>query len=165
MAADAVSSENPATGTAAGTAELGAVPAPGWSAGLLRVRWPSAAVAGAGLGAVALLLRDPHQPGSWGFCPLYATTGLYCPGCGALRGTAALLHGDLAGAWADNPFWVAAIPVLAVMWVLWLVRCWRGRPASAVLPGAPQWVWWLVMGAFALFGVVRNLPWFPLVPS
>lgn len=130
-----------------------------------RVRWPLTAAAGAGLGAAALLLHDPHQRGSWGFCPLHITTGLYCPACGALRATAELLHGNLAAAWADNPFWVACVPLLAVAWVVWLLLGWRGRSARAVLGWCPPWSGWLLVGAFVLFGVVRNLPWFPLVPS
>jgi len=150
MAAD----ENAADGTV--------VSAAGW---FTRLRWPLAAAGGAGLGAAALLLRDPHQRGSWGVCPLYVMTGLYCPACGGLRGTAELLHGNLAGAWADNPFWVGCVPVLVVAWVVWLVLGWRGRSAQTVLRWVPQWAWWLLLGAFMLFGVVRNLPGFPLVPS
>ncbi len=130
-----------------------------------RLRWPLAAAAGAGLGAVALLLHDPHQRGSWGFCPLYATSGLYCPACGVLRGTTELLHGNLVGAWTDNPLWVACLPVLVLAWVVWLVLAWRGRSAGAVLRRVPPWAGWLVVGAAVLFGVVRNLPWFPLTPS
>ena len=139
-------------------------PRSGFTERFARVRWPLAAAGGAGLGAAALLLRDPHQTGSWGFCPLHAATGLYCPGCGALRGTADLLHGNLAGAWADNPLWVASIPVLVTVWVLWLVLRWRGRSAP-VSPRMALRAWWVALGLFVLFGVVRNLPGFPLVPA
>ena len=156
-----VSVDAPDAGMAAGDGVTG-----GDAAGrFTRVRWPLTAAAGAGLGAVALLLHDPHQRGSWGFCPLHVTTGLYCPACGALRGTAELLHGNLAGAWADNAFWVGCIPVVVAAWVAWLVLRWRGRSARVTLRRVPQWVWWLPVGAFVLFGVVRNLPGFPLVPS
>src|SRR5437868_6629473 len=45
-------------------------------------------------------------------CLLYALTGLFCPGCGATRCTAALLHGDIDQAFAYNPLFVIALPLL-----------------------------------------------------
>ena len=45
---------------------------------------------------IALRLRDPHDSGSWGYCPWKLLTGLDCPGCGALRAVNDLTHGDLA---------------------------------------------------------------------
>ncbi|MCL2668183.1 MAG: DUF2752 domain-containing protein [Micrococcales bacterium] len=129
---------------------------------LSRMRWPLVCAAGAGAGAVALLMRDPHQSGSWGFCWMHITTGMYCPACGGLRGTASMLHGDLAGAWADNPFWFVLAPVLVAVWAVWLVQTGRGRPLAWRVP---TWVWIVFGVVFVLFGVVRNLPGFPLVPS
>ena len=38
------------------------------------VRGPGRAVILAAA-TLALRLRDPHVPGEWGFCPIYATTG------------------------------------------------------------------------------------------
>ncbi|MCL2455278.1 MAG: DUF2752 domain-containing protein [Micrococcales bacterium] len=121
-----------------------------------RLRVPLLVAGAAGLGAVALLARDPHVPGSWGVCPSVALAGVYCPSCGVMRGTADLLHGDLAGAWAMNPLWVVMVPVLVLAWGLWLVRRWQGRPVPAV----PRAVWWVGLGGLVLFGVARNLPWF-----
>ena len=51
------------------------------------------------LGGVAVALAtlatvDPNQPGHYPTCPFLATTGFYCPGCGALRAVHDLLHGE-----------------------------------------------------------------------
>jgi len=119
------------------------------------------AAAAAGAGALALLLRDPHVHGAWGLCPFHALTGWYCPTCGGLRATADLLHGDLAGAWTENPVWVVTVPVLVVAWVVWVVRRWHGSQQVRW----PRWPVWVAVGVYAVFGVVRNMPWFPLVPS
>jgi hypothetical protein len=119
-----------------------------------RVRSPLVAAAGAGLAAAALVLHDPHATGSWGFCPLYAVTGLYCPLCGGLRATVDLLRGDLAGAWAMNAFWVVLAGPVALAWADWLVRRWRGRPARAV----PAAAGWTLLAVGLAFGVARNLP-------
>jgi hypothetical protein len=115
---------------------------------------------GLGAFATALVLSrvDPNAAGSLlPPCPLHALTGLYCPGCGSTRALHALLHGDLAGAWAMNPLLVVALPLLAAMALNaagWqpagMQRLWRalGRP----LP------WLAVLVGYT---VLRNLPWSP----
>ncbi|MBV1947331.1 DUF2752 domain-containing protein [Streptomyces sp. BV129] len=116
-----------------------------------------AAVAGAFayVGAV-----DPNQPGHYPVCPLYALTGLYCPGCGGLRSAHAFVHGDLLGALHDNAAGVAAYLAFAVLWTVWVVRAARGRPVRLVLGGTPLWV---LGSALLLFTVVRNLPFGGLI--
>ena len=103
---------------------------------------------------VVLAVRDPHVSGSYGLCPLYALTGLWCPACGGMRATHDLAHGDLAGAWAMNPLWVLAIPLVALLWTRWVLRAAqgrRGRPASA-------WTAWVFLAVVVAFGVLRNIP-------
>jgi len=56
------------------------------------------------------LLRPP--------CLIYRTTGFFCAGCGTRRMVAALLRGDLAGAWGYNPFMFVFLP-LAALYALW----------------------------------------------
>lgn len=113
---------------------------------------------GAGLGVavatVVVALRDPYVPGSYGFCPLYAVTGLYCPACGGLRATHDLVHLDLAAAWSANPLWVALVPVVVVGWAATLVTRLRGRETQPL----PGWLGWATLVAVAAFGVLRNLP-------
>jgi hypothetical protein len=130
-----------------------------------------------GAAAVLVLARvDPHRPGSYGACPLFALTGLYCAGCGGLRATHDLVHGDLAGAWAMNPLWVLVAPVLVLVWVRWLSRRWgaatgpgpESRPGggSEVVagplrvpePAAPAWLPWAVLVLVLLYSAARNVP-------
>ena len=132
-------------------------------------RWrealPVVAVAAAGLAAAATLYAvDPHEPGHYPTCPFLATTGLYCPGCGALRGLHDLLHGDLAGALARNPMMVLAVPYLLVAWVAWALRA-TGRPIPRST-SLPPWTLWLLLGVVVAFGVLRNVPgWGWLSPA
>ncbi|WP_262348290.1 DUF2752 domain-containing protein [Cellulosimicrobium cellulans] len=122
---------------------------------LRAARAPLLVVGGAAVTALGLVLVDPHEPGSWGVCPLYALTGLYCAGCGGLRATHDLLVGDLAGAWAMNPLWVLLVPVLLALWLRWLVRALRtGRRAAA----PPSWVAVTVAAVLVLYSVARNVP-------
>ncbi|WP_415296067.1 DUF2752 domain-containing protein [Cellulosimicrobium sp. SJTW-1] len=101
---------------------------------------------------------DPNRPGHYVTCPLLTLTGLACPGCGGLRATHDLVRLDLAAAWSMNPLWVVVTPLLVVLWGLWLVRAWRGRPA----PRVPAGVAWTSLAVLVLFGVLRNVP--ALVP-
>ena len=114
--------------------------------------------AGALTAALAYIgLRDPHAEG-FGFppCPFRMLTGWNCPGCGGLRMTHDVLHGDFAAAVVDNAFMLVALPMLAI----WLFVRWRaGRtlmPTSAVV---------VVIAATVAWTVIRNLPGFPLVPT
>ena len=114
-----------------------------------------------GLAAAAALtyvgLVDPHRPGSlFPPCMFKAVTGWNCPGCGGLRMTHDLLHGDLPAAVVDNVFVLVGLPLLA-LWSLWRVR--RGRPVftPAVLA--------VVAVGSVVWTIVRNLPGFPLVPT
>jgi hypothetical protein len=97
-----------------------------------------------GLVAVATVyvaLVDPNRPGHYLACPIYLLTGHYCAGCGALRATHDLAHGDLAGAWAMNPLWVLVVPLLVAAWLRWTARSWRGTAAASRAPAAPRNVW------------------------
>jgi len=103
---------------------------------------------------VLLAVRDPHVTGSYGVCPLFTLTGLWCPACGGLRATHDLARGDLAGAWSMNALWVLLVPVVAVLWGRWLVRARRGERAAP----APAWAAWVLLAAVLGFGVLRNVP-------
>ncbi|GAA3067980.1 hypothetical protein FHS39_001924 [Streptomyces olivoverticillatus] len=102
---------------------------------------------------------DPNEPGHYPACPLLRWTGLYCPGCGGLRGLYALAHGDLAGALRANALAVAAYAAFAVLWAVWLVRAAR-RGGGMPLPARAA-AWWALGGLVLLFTVVRNLPFGP----
>lgn len=100
-------------------------------------------------------------------CPVYALTGLYCPGCGVTRMLLALLRLDFAAAWRCQPALLLALPPLALL-LGDLAR--RYLRSGAVEP--VRWHKKLLFGLIAallLFGVVRNLPGFgflrpPLFP-
>jgi hypothetical protein len=108
-------------------------------------------------GAAALHVRDPHQQGSWGVCPLYALTGIYCPGCGGLRAVNDLTQGNLWQAASSNVVLIALAPVAVFLYLRWVGDAWRGvrRPGDPRLQRNVS----LAMGAvLVLFTVARNLP-------
>ncbi|MFF0743444.1 DUF2752 domain-containing protein [Streptomyces sp. NPDC004111] len=98
---------------------------------------------------------DPNEAGHYPTCPLLATTGIFCPGCGGLRSAHAVAHGDLAGALGANAMAVVGYGIFAVLMVVWITRAVRGRPMRFA-PSPLQW--WVAGTLLAVFSIVRNLP-------
>ena len=113
--------------------------------------------AGALLCATAVVAAvDPHQAGHYPLCPFRALTGLDCPLCGSLRATHDLAHGRLATAASENVLLVAAAPLLAIGWLLWLRRAWSGERTTVAATTRGQV---LAVAVLLVFMVVRNTPW------
>jgi hypothetical protein len=113
-----------------------------------------AAIFLAGLGLVFTF--NPTQTHLFPPCPLYAATGLYCPGCGSTRAVHHLLHGHVAVAFGYNPLMVVSLPFLAYAAARGLVR---NLPPSRPLPA---WTVWALLAVLVAFGTLRNLPWHPV---
>jgi hypothetical protein len=109
------------------------------------------------LGGVAVVFAfNPTQTRLFPPCPLYATTGLFCPGCGSTRAVHQLLHGHVAAAFGYNPLLVVSIPFLAYALTRQLIRA---LPPRRPLP---VWVVWALFTVLVGFGIVRNVPWGPV---
>jgi hypothetical protein len=118
-----------------------------------------AALLAFGVAAVAMVyFVDPAHSSLYPRCALLALTGLYCPGCGGLRATHALLHGDLQKAIALNPL-VAVLPPIALM----IAAAWAiDRNPRRVMRFFTSLRWYVTLPVFVLlFGLLRNLPVYP----
>ena len=122
-----------------------------------RLAAPLGAAALVAVATAALAVRDPHRPGSWGWCPTRVLTHLDCPACGSLRAVHDLTQLDLGAAASSNLLLVVALPVVVAFWLRRVVAAWRGGAAMQplVLPSA---VWVVGLGAVAAFTLARNLP-------
>ncbi|MCB2411563.1 DUF2752 domain-containing protein, partial [Demequina sp. TTPB684] len=87
-----------------------------------QLAWPALVALVAAGGTAYIVTHNPHVSGGTFVCPLFATTGLYCPGCGGTRAVYDLAHGNVAGALAMNPLFTLAVPLLGVLWVRWVMR-------------------------------------------
>lgn len=128
-----------------------------------RMRGPVLTAAGLATATLALHLRDPHVSHSWGVCPLYALTGIYCPGCGGLRGVNDLTNGHLGEAASSNLLLVLALPFAALLFARWTWVTWQGNGAS-VVPPLPRAVKLGLVAVLLVFWVLRNLPGSWLAP-
>ena len=122
-----------------------------------RLLLPALGLTGAALFALSTHLVNPEVPGRWPTCPWLLLTGTFCPGCGTLRATHALTDGDLPLAFQRNPLTVLTYAVLAVSFVRWVVRLWRGEPRRLL---APAWSLYALFWGILAFWVLRNVPGF-----
>ena len=88
-------------------------------------------------------------------CTLFAVTGLQCPGCGGLRATHSLLHGQMRAAFQFNPLVFVLLPLLLGFLLGHSYQLVTGRPVSHPFRH-PAWIWTL-LALCLLFGVARNL--------
>ena len=109
----------------------------------------------AAVGAFILFRFEPGRAGIYPVCLLHRVTGLWCPGCGALRATHQLLHGHILAALHFNALYVILLPLLAWFGLRSLMGIATGRPVHFEI--RPWWLW-CGLAALVCFGVVRNLP-------
>lgn len=106
----------------------------------------------------------PDLPGM--SCPIFALTGIPCPGCYLTRATAAALVGNLR----ESVILHALGPVVAVSLVAWSIAAitsreivpFRVRERDVVLWATVLFSYWLVRAALYYLGHVRGFPAFPL---
>ena len=114
-----------------------------------------------GLGFVSILgvlfFINPATSGVLLSCPSRIFLGVDCPGCGGLRGTYSLLHGDIASAVNHNALLLVMYPLLISLWCLWVLRVWKQRDLFARFNPYSRVI--VVAGVFILIGftVVRNV--------
>lgn len=120
------------------------------------------AAAGAGgmlAGSAAVAYFEPTSAGFFPVCPLYSLTGFACPGCGLTRGFHALFHGDVLTALDYNamlPFFAVLIGFGFVSLIYFAVSG-RRIPINILHPTAL----YVFLVLLLVFGVSRNLPWYP----
>ncbi|MEO8750042.1 DUF2752 domain-containing protein [Dermatophilaceae bacterium Sec6.4] len=108
---------------------------------------------------VAVHFRDPHRHASWGLCPLYALTGLYCPGCGGMRAVNDLTNGDLRAAVSSNVLALTLLPVVIGWWLVEVRNRWRGVHVVPFTRRHASTATTLAAIVAIGFMVVRNTPW------
>ena len=97
-------------------------------------------------------------------CPFLAVTGWQCPLCGGTRMGAALLHGDMAAAYAFNPLAFVALIALGALAAVWAIEV-LGGPAVRLPSGLanqlqrmPALAWAVLALLLAVvYTLVRNL--------
>ena len=118
-----------------------------------------AGILAATTGAFAVGYFNPATAGFFPVCPLYATTGFACPGCGLTRGFHALFHGDVLTALDYNAMLPVYLFVFGYLFVSLVLTIFRGRGLSWKI-FTPRAMYGFLAIALAFF-VLRNLPIYP----
>lgn len=100
-----------------------------------------------------LHLFDPVGSGLYPPCLFRASTGLFCPGCGASRALHALANGELSSAFLANALVVLLLPPLLLVQAALFVK-----PSVGAGRRFPAVLLWLLVAITVAFGVLRNLP-------
>ncbi len=98
-------------------------------------------------------------------CPLFVTTGIYCPGCGSQRATHALLHFEIFSVLKSNLLFLPIVLLIMYHFGIYLVNQIMGTQFQSVLDytKAPL----IILVIVLCFWLLRNIPFFPfthLVP-
>jgi len=122
---------------------------------MISARVSANAIIAAGVAAAALLYKfSPQEYSFYPRCPVYALTHHLCPGCGATRAVAELLHGHLAAALQFNAAVVVLLPLLLCYFARMYFTAIRENRVDG--PPVPRWSWQVALAAVALFAVARN---------
>ena len=110
-------------------------------------------------GAGAVGYFNPSNVKFFPVCPLYAMTGLACPGCGLTRAFHAFFHGDLFAALDFNALFPFFAFILGYFFVSLVLVAIRGRGLSFEI-FKPKFLYGFLVLSFA-FAILRNLPIYP----
>lgn len=116
-----------------------------------------------GIVAVVLLslyfIYDPTDFDFFPKCPLHATTGIYCPGCGSQRALHSLLHLNIAGVIGYNAIFLPSLLLVGQHYVMRFMEYRDGRQRKLLLyhPKAP----WIILSVVLTFWLLRNLTIYP----
>lgn len=92
-------------------------------------------------------------------CPFYWATGLYCSGCGTLRGLHELFHGNVVRAAKYNIMVFVLVPVAIGVLTSEVAILLRGRPLSLWRCSARECR--ILVVVLVLHFVLRNIPVYP----
>lgn len=130
-----------------------------WSNRIVLVLFAAVAVP---VGATMLYAFPPTEYGFYPPCMLRVVSELvlgyplHCPGCGATRCVAALLHGDLAQAFAYNPLFVLLLPLISYAAFGTAFQMWTGRRMGG--PRMSARMSYVLIAILAAYFIARNIP-------
>ncbi len=120
--------------------------------------WLTGTAMAVSVGVWLLLEFDPNAAGNpFPPCMFRLFTGYYCIGCGLTRALHALVHGDLARAFAMNPLAMLVLPTVPLL--VAHGRGWRPQRLAPLMNVLTEPRVWLVV--LPLYWIARNLPWLP----
>lgn len=85
-------------------------------------------------------------------CPIKATTGLDCPGCGITRMFVALFHGNIYQAFRYNPLIFIELPIIFILIILYKFKKEYRKVINIIFI--------VNLIVTIVYGILRNIPMF-----
>lgn len=95
-------------------------------------------------------------------CIVHSTTGYYCPGCGVTRMLFSLLSLKIKDAFMYNQLMFILLPFIVIYYLYFMYSHIVGKKAD-LLNRLPKGIWVVLLVSVFVFGIMRNLPWFPFL--
>ncbi len=114
------------------------------------------------LGIVLAFLFFYVNPSNVNFfpkCPLYVTTGIYCPGCGSQRATHQLLHLNILGVLQQNILYFFGVLLIGYHLIVTSLNLFFKKHIYNYLyhPKTPI----IILIIVIVFWILRNIPYYP----
>ena len=92
-------------------------------------------------------------------CPLYKTTGVYCPGCGSQRAIHHLLHFDFIRAANNNILLLIGIPIAIYHYGVLFSNTYFHKNYKSIFDKTKNLL--IVLLITIIFWILRNIPSYP----
>ena len=109
--------------------------------------------------ALLYIYINPSEVNFLPKCPLYVTTGIYCPGCGSQRATHNLLHFNFLGVLQQNILYAFGLFLLAYHLIITSLNSFLNKNYTNYLyyKKIPLIIFIIII----LFWILRNIPIYP----
>lgn len=109
--------------------------------------------------AILYFFVNPSDVNFFPKCPLYVTTGIYCPGCGSQRATHQLLQFNLFGVLQQNVLYFLGILVLGYHGIITGLNAYFKKNIYNYIyhPKTPI----IILVIIIIYWVLRNIPYYP----
>lgn len=132
---------------------------------LKKIKWFAFILGGLSL-ALFYFFTNPNEVNYLPECPLYFSTGIYCPGCGSQRATHQLLNFNIFGVLQQNALYFISLLILGYHLIVTGINAFLNKNIYNYVyhPNAP----WIILSIILVFWILRNIPYYPfnlLAPS
>lgn len=109
--------------------------------------------------AILYFFVNPSDVDFFPKCPLFVTTGIYCPGCGSQRATHQLLQFNLFGVLQQNVLYFMGIFVLGYHGTITSINLYFKKNIYNYIyhPKTPIIIFIIII----IYWILRNIPYYP----
>ncbi len=113
----------------------------------------------AGLLIIILYFSKDPSASTFPKCPLYSTTGIYCPGCGSQRAFHDLLHLNLIGIAKNNILFLVLVLISLYELTITIINRFYDKRLQSILNQKKALL--LMLLFVVIYWILRNIPIYP----